>query len=102
MKTFLSYRDPNFSLEIVALMVWFCTIAVCRATYLNKIPSNPFCFLCFQGDGVGGARVYVDSEEVTSTDPEGHYQLLDITTGRYNIKVSLCQTHPLFLCCGKA
>ena len=44
---------------------------------------------CCQGDGVGGARVYVDGEEVTSTDSGGHYQLLNITTGRYNIKVGL-------------
>ncbi|XP_064407676.1 BOS complex subunit NOMO1-like isoform X2 [Halichondria panicea] len=40
-----------------------------------------------KGKGVSGAKVYVDGEEVTTTDHRGNYQLLNVTTGRYNIKI---------------
>ena len=38
---------------------------------------------------MSGAKVYVDGEEVTITDHRGNYQLLNVTTGRYNIKVGV-------------
>ncbi len=38
---------------------------------------------------MSGAKVYVDGEEVTTTDHSGNFQLLNVTTGRYNIKVCI-------------
>ena len=40
--------------------------------------------------------MYIDGEEIASTNERGQYQLLNVTTGQYSIKVYLqctCEVH---------
>ena len=42
----------------------------------------------FQGEGIEGAGIYFSDEIQGKTDDNGYFQLLNVSTGSYNIKVS--------------
>ena len=43
---------------------------------------------CMQGEGVGGAKVYVNGHLAATTDTTGTYSLSNITSGSYHLLVS--------------
>lgn len=49
-----------------------------------------------QGPPVSGAHVTLGKDHMTTTDEEGHYQLLNVTTGTYSLKV---RVHMHFVTC---
>jgi len=61
-----------------------------RKSFNKDLASLPICaFFVPQGEGVAGAKVYVDGRAVSRTDETGSYQLFNITTGTYIIQVSV-------------
>ena len=56
---------------------------------LCNVHSSMLLYNYTQGDGVGGAQVFVNGYLAAATDEEGSYTLSNITSGSYHLLVGI-------------